>query len=61
MPNQVSLSSVFMLALKTVCSISSYLYLFERIFLQVRVVCKDDYGVFFVSVYVTLKRVFFTH
>ena len=57
MPSQVALSSVYRLALKIVCSTFNYLYLFERNFLQVQVVCKDDFNVPFVSFYVTLKSV----
>ena len=45
MPNQVALSSVFRLALKTLSNTSNYLYLFQYIFLQVQVVCKDDFHV----------------
>ena len=41
MPSQVTLSSVFRLGLKVLRSTFNYLYLFEHIFLQVQVVCKD--------------------
>ena len=54
MPSQVALSSVFRLALKILRSIFNYLHLFERIFLQFQVVCKDDFHVLYVCVYVTL-------
>ena len=43
MPSQVTLSSVFRLGLKVLRSTFNYLYLFEHIFLQVQVVCKDDF------------------
>ena len=46
MPSQVALSSVFRLALKTLCSTFNYLYLFGRIF---QIVGKDDFLVPFLS------------
>ena len=54
MPSQGALSSIFSLALKILCSTFKHLYLFERVFLQVQVVCKDDFHVSFVCIYVTL-------
>ena len=54
MPSQGALSSIFNLALKILCSTFKHLYLFERVFLQVQVVSKDDFHVSFVCVYVTL-------
>ena len=51
MPSQVALSSVFRLALKTLCSAFNYLYLLERV---LQLVCKDSFLVPFVCVYVTL-------
>ena len=54
MPSQVALSSVFRLALKILCSTFNYLYLIERIFLQVQAVCKDDFRVPFECVYAAL-------
>ena len=54
MPSQGALSSVLSLALKILCSTVKHLYLFERVFLQVQVVFKNDFHVPFVCVYVTL-------
>ena len=45
MPSQSALSSVFRLALKILCSAFNYLHLFERIFSQVQIICKDDFHV----------------
>ena len=59
MPNQSALSNVFRLALKNLCSTFNHLYLFECVFLQVQVVCKDNFYVPFLCVYVTLQRIFF--
>ena len=50
MPSQVALSSVFGLALKILCNTLNYLHLFERIVLQVQVICEDDFHVPFVCI-----------
>ena len=60
MPSQSALSIVFSLALKILCSTFNHLYLFECVFLQVQVVCKDDFHVFFVCVCYTLEDFFRT-
>ena len=56
MSSQVALSSVFRLAIKILCSTFNYLYLFERISLQVQVVYKDDFHVPFVCVFMLRFR-----
>ena len=45
MNSQVALSSVFRFGLTNLCSTFSYLYLLEHNFLQVKVVCKDDFHI----------------
>ena len=60
MRSQVTLSSVFRLALKILCRTFNYLYLSEGTLLKVQVVSKDDFHVPFVCVYVTLYSVLFT-
>ena len=54
MLSQGALTSVLSIALKILCSTVKHLYLFERVFLQVQVVCKNDFHAPFVCVYVTL-------
>ena len=54
MPSELALSSVFKLPLNILGSAFNYLDLFERIFLQVQLVYKDDFHVPFVSVYVII-------
>ena len=54
MLNQGALSSVFSLALEILCSTFKHLYLFEFVFLQIQIVCKDDFHVAFAYDYVTL-------
>ena len=54
MPSQGALTSVLSIALKNLCSTVKHLYLFERVFLKVQVVCKNDFHAPFVCGYVTL-------
>ena len=58
MPSQVALSSVFRLVLKILCGAFNYLYLFEHMFLEVQVVCKDDFHIPFVCLCYTLEGIF---
>ena len=60
MPSQGALSSVSSLALKILFSIFKHLYLFECVFLQVQLVCKDNFHFLFACVYLTPATIFFT-
>ena len=61
MPSQVALSSVFRLVLKILCSTFNYLYLFERIFLQVQVVRFSFSNDFHLKIFIFLLCVFMLH